>query len=138
MTYVLPDLRIPHSLLRVCGILARPANTEISNQFRICMKMNIQLKHSRKARRARPRQIEVAFAKQEFNQQICLIVNAACAARGGIARMTLSDWCAVEAELTQEFANGLRLRRRKLSISRAPTRSARAQRRYCGLTATRE
>ena len=138
MTYERADLRIHRPLFRVCGLLARQAGTKMTNQFPTRMKMKTQLKHSRKARRARPNQIEVVFAKQELNQRIRLIVNAACAARGGIARMTLSDWCDVEAEVTQTFANGLRVHRRWISISRTLTSSAREHRRHFGSMPTRE
>jgi hypothetical protein len=95
------------------------------------MKTKIQLKHSRKAHHAKPQQIEVAFAKQELNQRICLIVNAACAARGGSAGMTLSDWREVEADLTQKLANPLETHRCRPATSPArPCRVHKQHRRF--------
>jgi hypothetical protein len=77
--------------------------------------MKTQIKQSRTARCERPNQIKVVFATREPMRRIRLLVNAACAARGGAGRMRLTDWCEVEAELTQKFENGLRLHRRSIS-----------------------
>ena len=83
----------------------------------------------------RLKRIEISFAKQEFTQRIYLLVNNACAARGGALRMASSDWREVEPEMTQTFAHGLRIRRRWLSFSRRLKTSAGE---YCGPTPTRE
>ena len=121
MTYARTDHCIHRPLFHLRVLLARRTNAEM-NRLSSYIKMKTQLKQSRKARRARPNRIEVVFAKQELNQRIRIIVNAASAARGGIARMTLSDWTEVEAELTQTFANGLRVHRRWISSARDPRR----------------
>ena len=135
MTYAYPDLRIPHPLLRVCGLLARQAGTKMINQFSTRMKMKQPLQHPRTPKDERLKRIEISFAEQEFTQRIRLLINNACAARGGAARMTLSDWREVETELTQTFAHGLRIRRRWFSLSRRLKTSRGEQR---GPTPTRE
>ena len=121
MTYERTDLRIHRPLFRVRVLLARPTNTEMTNGLPTALKMKTQRKQSRTARCERPNQIKVVFAKREPMRRIPLLVNAACAGRGGAGRMRLTDWCEVEAELTQKFENGLRFHRRSISVF-PPTR----------------
>ena len=108
MTYEPTDLRIHRPLFRVRVLLARSTNTEMTNGLSTALRMKTQRKQSRTARCERPNQIKVAFAQREPTRRIRLLLNAACAARGGAERMRLADWCEVEAELTQKFENGLR------------------------------
>src|ERR1700750_1796222 len=86
-------------------------------QIFTCNKMKTPRKQSRTERHEQPNRIEVAFVERERSQKIRMLVNAVCAAHGGIARMTLSDWCAAEAETTQQFANELRMHRCRLATS---------------------
>jgi hypothetical protein len=95
--------------------------------------MKMPRKPFRKRRHETPKQIEVSFAKHEVEHRILLAANAACAARGGIARMTLGDWCEVEAELRQEFVGGFRMHRRCSAF-----RAARAPRHHGFPAPTRE
>ena len=82
------------------------------------MKMKQPFQDPRTPSDEKLKRIEISFAKQEFTQPIHLLVNNACDVHGGAARMTLSDWREVEPEMTQTFAQGLRIRRRWLSFSR--------------------
>jgi hypothetical protein len=84
--------------------------------------MKTKRKQSRTARCERPNQIKVVFAEREPTRRIRLLLNAACAARGGAERMRLADWWEVEAELTQKFENGLRFHRRSSSVFPPATR----------------
>ena len=110
----------------------------MNNQFSTRMKMKQPLQHSRTPTDEKLKRIEISFAKQEFTQRIRLLVNNACAAHGGAARMTLGDWREVETELTQTFADGLRIRRRWFSLSRRLKASAGEHHRQLGPTPTRE
>jgi hypothetical protein len=96
----------------------------MSSQFSTRMKMKQPLQYSRTPGDEKLKRIEISFAKQDFTQRISLQVNNACAARGGAARMTLSDCRNMETELTQTFAHGLRIRRRWFSLSRRLKTSA--------------
>ena len=44
-------------------------------------------------------------AESQLPHRICLLVNAACAARASAAQMTLSDWRDVEREVKQTLKN---------------------------------
>ena len=74
------------------------------------MKMKQPFQDPRTPNDEKLKRIEISFAKQEFTQRIHLLVNNACAVRGGAARMTLSDWRQVETETAQTFPQGLRIR----------------------------
>jgi len=99
------------------------------------MKMKQPFQDPRTPKDEKQKRIEISFAKQEFTQRIHLFVNNACAARGGAARMTLSDWRDVDTVMTQTFAHGLRIHRRWFSLSCRLTTSAGEHR---GPTPTRE
>ena len=107
----------------------------MSNQFSTRMKIKQPLQHSGTLGDEKPKRIEISFAKQDFTQRISLLVNNACAARGGAPRMTLGDWGEVETELTQTFAGGLCIRRRWFALSR---RLKTSEGEHGGPTPTRE
>ena len=77
------------------------------NGFNTCIEMKNQRKNSKTGPDETPNQIEVSFAEPEPTRRIRPIIDAACAARGEAAQMTLNDRCGVEL-----FTNGLRIRRR--------------------------
>ena len=72
--------------------------------------MKTQHKRSGSKPRKVPKKIKVI-------QRIRLLVHETCAAHGGEARMTLSGWHQVEAEVTQHFDDSLRVCRRWIPMS---------------------
>jgi len=44
-------------------------------------------------------------ARSHVNRRVCLLVDAACAARAGAAQMTLGDWHEVELEVKRKLQN---------------------------------
>jgi hypothetical protein len=119
-------------------LVVRQARAEVINGFNTRIEMIKQRKNSKTAPAERPNQIEIAFAEPEPTQRIRLLVSNAYATRDGAGRTTLDDWREVEKELTQTFADGLRMRRRWCAVPRRLAARGREQRRDTGPTSTRE
>ena len=116
------------------ALVVRQARAEVINGFNTHIEMIKQRKNSKTAPAERPNQIEIAFAEPAPTRRIRLLVSNACAHRDGARRMTLDDWHEVEKELTQTFADGLRMRRRRCAVPRKLAARAREQRRDTGPT----
>jgi hypothetical protein len=120
------------------ALLVRQARAEVIKGFNSSIEMIKQRNSSKTAPDERSNQIEIAFAEREPTRRIRLLVSNAYARRDGAGRMTLDDWREVEKELTQTFADGVRMRRRWCAVLRRLAARAPEQRCDTGPTSTRE